>query len=364
MAKDNQHLKIYSCNTMSYLLNLMVLLVLIVPFLPIKTTTWWLDNLSSLQLQWSVAALALLALNIKKAKKHFGVLTVLLITMIYRQRPTSAQSKAALTAPVLKKAKKHLGVLTVLLLITVIYLQRPASFAANTEALNAPTLKIAQLNIHYQNPHLEPLLSRLNDANFDLLVLQEVGNDQRQEITTLKQAYPYFISDSSNGDLALFSKWPIVEQKIHDLGYQGGHIIEVIIQSPKTNSPVHIFTLHPVSPRNADLWQLRNSTLNYVAEQAFASLLQYKIIIGDLNTTPWSAQFKALQKNSLLTNSDNAFSYIPSWSYSDKNPLLGLLSSAYIDHCLISAAFAVISKEYQRVPGSDHQLLVTELGMR
>ncbi|MFT6926248.1 MAG: endonuclease/exonuclease/phosphatase (EEP) superfamily protein YafD [Psychromonas sp.] len=326
MAKGNQHLKIYFSNTMSYLLNLMVLLVLILPFLPIETTTWWLDNLSSLQLQWSVAALVLLAFNIKKAKKYFGMLTVLLIT--------------------------------------VIYLQRPASYAANTEVLTAPSLKIAQLNIHYQNPHLEPLLSRLNAADFDLLVLQEVGNDQRQKITTLKQAYPYFISDSSNGDLALFSKWPIVEQKIHDLGYQGGHIIEVIIQSPKTNNPVHIFTLHPVSPRNAELWQLRNSTLNYVAEQAFASLLQYKIIVGDLNTTPWSAQFKALQKNSLLTYSDNAFSYIPSWSYSEKNPLLSLLSSAYIDHCLISAAFAVISKDYQRVPGSDHQLLITELGMR
>jgi endonuclease/exonuclease/phosphatase (EEP) superfamily protein YafD len=326
MAKSNQHTISYVGNALLYLFNLLVVLVLILPFLPINITNWWFDNLSSLQLQWAIAALMLLAFYIIKAKKHLRVL--------------------------------------ILLLITLIHLQRPASYAGNTEALTVPSLKIAQLNMHYQNPHLEQLLSRLNNGGFDLLVLQEVGDDQRQKISTLKQTYPYFISDASNADLALFSKWPIVEQKTHDLGYQGGHIIEVIIQSPEANSPVHIFTLHPVSPRNASLWQLRNSTLNYVAEQASASLLQYKIIIGDLNTTPWSTQFKKLLKNSLLTNSDNTFAYIPSWSYSGKNPLLGLLSSAYIDHCLISAAFAVISKDYQRVPGSDHQLLVTELGMR
>jgi endonuclease/exonuclease/phosphatase (EEP) superfamily protein YafD len=358
MAKSNQHTISYVCNALLYLCNLIVLIIFILPFLPIKITNWWLDNLSSLQLQWTVAALLLLAFNIIKAKKYFRVFIMLLITMIYRQHSASAQNKAI----ALKKAKKHFGVL-IMLLITLVYLQRPASYAGNTEALTAPSLKIVQFNMHYQNPYLDQLLSRLNNGDFDLLVLQEVGNDQRQKITTLKQTYPYFISDASNADLALFSKWPIVEQKTHDLGYQGGHIIEVIIQSPEANTPVHIFTLHPVSPRNASLWQLRNSTLNYVAEQASASLLQYKIIIGDLNTTPWSAQFKKLQENSLLTNSDNTFAYIPSWSYSGKNPLLSLLSSAYIDHCLISDSFAVISKDYQRIPGSDHQLVVTKLGM-
>jgi endonuclease/exonuclease/phosphatase (EEP) superfamily protein YafD len=358
MAKSNQHTISYVCNALLYLCNLIVLIIFILPFLPIKITNWWLDNLSSLQLQWTVAALLLLAFNIIKAKKYFRVFIMLLITMIYRQHSASAQNKAI----ALKKAKKHFGVL-IMLLITLVYLQRPASYAGNTEALTAPSLKIVQFNMHYQNPYLDQLLSRLNNGDFDLLVLQEVGNDQRQKITTLKQTYPYFISDASNADLALFSKWPIVEHKTHDLGYQGGHIIEVIIQSPEANTPVHIFTLHPVSPRNASLWQLRNSTLNYVAEQASASLLQYKIIIGDLNTTPWSAQFKKLQENSLLTNSDNTFAYIPSWSYSGKNPLLSLLSSAYIDHCLISDSFAVISKDYQRIPGSDHQLVVTKLGM-
>lgn len=326
MAKSAQHLTIRLSNIIIYLLNFIVLLIFILQLLPINITSWWLDNLISLQLQWSMAALLLLPLNIIRGKKHLSVFT--------------------------------------LLLMVPLYLQFPASFASNTKPQKGPTIKIAQLNIHYQNPHIEQLLSTLNAEDFDLLVLQEVGNDQRQKITTLKQTYPYFISDSSLLDLALFSKWPIVEQKMHYLGYKGGHIIEAIIQNPQTSTPVQIFTLHPPSPRNANLWQLRNRTLEYVALQAFSSLLQYKIIIGDFNTTPWSTQFKNMLQHSQLTNSTNALGYIPSWAYSQHNKLQYLLSSAYIDHCLISNSFTVISKNYQRIPGSDHQLLVTELGMR
>ena len=325
MAKGRPH-KVLS-RAGFYLLNLFVLLMLSLPLLAIDLTSWWFDNLSSLQLQWFLLALLLLIINIKKAEKS-------------------------------------LSALTLLLLIACVVRQIPLSHADHELPTTAVTLKIAQLNIHYQNPHIEPLLVKLGAADFDILVLQEVGDDQRQKITTLKRAYPYFISNVSLSGLALFSKWPITENKIHDLGYKGGHIIEAIVQSPKTNRAVHIFALHPVSPRNADLWYLRNATLEYVGQEVFNSLLQYKIIIGDLNTTPWSTQFKHLQQNSLLTNSSNGLAYVPSWSFSKHNELLSLLSSAYIDHCLISDTFQVISKDYQNILGSDHQLLVTELGMR
>lgn len=310
-----------------YLLNLTVLLMLSLPLLAIDVTIWWLDNLSSLQLQWFLLALLLLIINIKRAEKI-------------------------------------LSLLTLLLLIACGYQQIPPSYAGNEQPPAADTLKIAQLNIHYQNQHIDPLLIKLSSADFDILVLQEVGDDQRQKIATLQRAYPYSIGNASLSDLALFSKWPIIEQKIHSLGYQGGLIIEAIVQSPKASLPVHIFALHPASPRNADLWRLRNVTLEYVGQQVLRSLLQYKMIIGDLNTTPWSAQFKQLQQNSLLTNSNHRLAYLPSWSYSQHNGLLRLLSSAYIDHCLISDSFQVISKESLNIPGSDHQLLVTELEMR
>lgn len=326
MVKDSQQTAISISNTVIYLVTLLVLLMLLQPLLPVFVTIWWLDNLSSLQLQWSLMALLLLPVN-------------------------------------MYQGKKHLSALLLLLLLAVIYQQLAASRSNKALQPTAQTLKIAQLNIHYQNPHLDKLLLTLSAADYDLLVLQEVGDDQRQKITSLQQTYPYFISDSATKDLALFSKWPIVDRKTHDLGYKGGHIIEAIIQTPKDSNAVQIFALHAASPRSADLWLVRNATLKYVAQRAQASLLPSKIIIGDLNTTPWSAQFQRLQKNSRLTYTSNAIAYIPSWSYNNSNPLINLLSSAYIDHCLISDTLNVISKDYQSIPGSDHQLLVTELGI-
>ena len=278
-----------------YLLNLIVLLVIIIPCLPVKITSWWLDNLLSLQLQWSLLAIMLLIISIRRAKKILVTLSLLPVTIII-----------------------------------YMYMQLPFSTLAGSPLLEQQILKIAQLNIRYNNPHIDKLLLKLQAADFDLLVLQEVGDNRQQKIQSLSQTYPYSIgtslADASPSGLVLFSRWPIVERKIHDLGYTGGHIIEALVQSPESGNPVQIFTLHPVSPRNEALWHLRNAALEYVAQLSARSLLQYKIIIGDLNTSPWSAQFTYLQKNSLLSNSSNRFAYIPSWSYSNSNPLLRLLS--------------------------------------
>ncbi|WP_425414431.1 endonuclease/exonuclease/phosphatase family protein [Psychromonas aquimarina] len=121
--------------------------------------------------------------------------------------------------------------------------------------------------------------------------------------------------------------------------------------------------MHPASPRTEKLWQLRNATLAYAVEQVSSSSLPYKIVIGDFNSTPWSANFKYFQKNTLLKNSAEGFGYIASWSYSTANQLISMLSSAYIDHCLVSDSFTVLNKQYQTVQGSDHLLLLTELAV-
>lgn len=311
-------------------LNMTILVVIIIPFLPVKITSWWLDNLLSLQLQWSFLALVMLIIN-------------------------------------LKKFPKALIILTISCLMVVAYQQLSVLIPINKQQGTQPTLNIAQLNIRYDNRHIDKLIKQLNHQNYDLLALQEVADNWLHKIQTLRKHYPYSIgssdADGSPSGLVLFSHWPIVERKIHDLGYRGGHIIEALVQHPKSNQPIHVFMLHPASPRNANLWDLRNATLESVAQLTAYSPFKYRILIGDLNTTPWSAQFERLQKNSLLNNSSDPFTYIPSWSYNKANLLTRLFSSAYIDHCLISDSFRVITKKQHTIEGSDHLLLSTELIM-
>lgn len=312
-----------------YTLNIIVIALIGIPALSIQIPIWWIDNLLSLQLQWSIIAILLICINFKYSVPIGKKLAVLYaIIIVYNHQLLFTPTKAQLQADEL--------------------------------------LNIAQLNVRYNNPEIETLITNLSNENYDVIVLQEISHRQRHKFDSLTQNYPYSIGAKEDypSGMALFSKWPIVNKKVHYMSHRKGHIIEAVIQSPISDTPVQIYTLHPTSPRTQKLWQLRNTTLNYVAEKASASFLQYKIIIGDLNTSPWSTKFKQVERISTLGNTASKYGYIPSWSVNSSNYLMRILSSAYIDHCFISDSFNVINKEYSVVEGSDHVLIVTTLGLK
>ena len=303
---------------------------MLLPLVAKDLTVWWLDNLINLQLQWSIFAILLITVGIKHLRKVTIPLSVIYVSII-------------------------------LFNFNFLYISN------NNQLTNNETLKIAQLNIQYGNPNLEKLIYEIGQSDYDAIVLQEVGDDVGYSVLQLKKIFPYSAGtgplEGFPSGMAIFSRWPIINKKIHYLDNTETHIIEAIIQSPKMALPVHLFTLHPGSPRNNELWKLRNDTLNYLSKQVSSSLLPYKIILGDVNISPWSPIFKQLIKTSILKNSANGFGYIPSWSYSDFNIISRIVSSAYIDHCLVSDAFNIINKQYLRIDGSDHVLVTTELGL-
>ena len=304
--------------------------LILLPLLSQKISLWWLDNLINFQLQWTALAIVLIISGIKYSQKFIIPISLFYIAIIvynfsflYKQETVKPQHKE--------------------------------------------TLKIAQINIQYGNPNIENLINELKQSDHDVIVLQEVGDDEHKKIRELIKKYPYSVGssllDGFTSGIAVFSRWPIVTKKIHDLGYVESNIIEVIIQSPKQITPIQLFALHPVSPRSKTLWLLRNLTLEFVAKRVSTTLQKYSIVIGDMNTSPWSPTFKNLLDNSKLINSANGFGYIPSWAHNTSNILTRISSSAYIDHCLISHSFNVLNKEFQHIDGSDHVLISTELGI-
>jgi len=311
--------------------HLALITLMILPVVSKQLTFWWLDNLINLQLQWSVLAVLLLLFSIKYIQRFIIPLSFFYCAIItYNFFP--------------------------------LYKNEPRSQGYGE------TLNIAQLNIKYKNPNIDDLILKIAKSNYNIILLQEIDNDKHHKIEKLLKHYPYSVgtifSEKYPLTIALFSQWPIVNRKIHDLGYVEGKIIEVIIQSPEKTVPIHIFALHPAAPRNQVLWQLRNETLDFVAHQIAASLLPYKIVIGDINTSPWSPAFKHLQKTAALQNSADGFGYIPSWAHSNLNKVMRVASSAYIDHCLVSNAFNIQNKTYQYIKGSDHVLISTELDLK
>jgi len=311
------------------LIHCLLIALLALPVLSQAITLWWLDNLINLQFQLSLLAFILVLVSRKYLRSALIPLSLLYIAIIF-------------------------------------YNFSPLYKIDHPNHQGKETLNIAQLNISYENPNIDKIISGIGDADYDVILIQEVADNKVGEIGKLAQFYPYSVGSKSpdgyTSGLALFSRWPIASRKVHDLGYVEGKIIEADIHTPDKNTPVKIFALHPGAPRNEMLWQLRNTTLAFVAAQVSASSSLYNIVIGDINTSPWSPVFKSLKNSGQLQNSANGYGYIPSWARYGSNKLVRLITSVYIDHCLVSKSFKINNKEYQTVNGSDHVLISTELG--
>lgn len=311
------------------LLSVWVTALLLLAAVPLYLPIWWLDNLLNLQPQWSLLACLLLIINVIYIHKLTSVMAIVYGTLItYNMLP--------------------------------LYLPPPSEVGTTHQ------FTIAQANLNYDNPNLTELLPILADKKFAMLVLQEASDLEFDKIQQLSKYYPYTLglapSESTPSGMALFSRYPISEQHIYTLGGKSGHLLEVIVQLPGMLEPIQVYAIHPTSPRNANLWRLRNRILNEVTEKVIASPFAHQIIIGDFNSSPWSGGFRQLQTRGQLRNSAQGFGYIASWSYSNI-PLLRLFASAYIDHCLISKGFSVKGKQKRHIIGSDHQMMLTQLAI-
>jgi len=309
-------------------IQLVLIVFMSLPVLAADINLWWLDNLINLQLQWSLLA----------------ILSILLSLKIFR----------VVTIP-----------LSVLYLSIILYNFGPLYLPVPADNQPKAVLKIAQLNIRYQNYNIEKIISNLLDTDYDIILIQEIADNKVGIVGKLSQSYPYSVGSNSvknyTSRLALFSRWPLANTKIHDLGYVEGRVIETFIHPPNSDTSIKVFALHPGAPRDEVLWQLRNNTFEFVASQTSSSMSQRQIVVGDINVSPWSPFFERLEKNSRLKNTARGHGYIPSWALYPANQLKWLLSSAYIDHCLVSESFPVHDKQYTYIEGSDHLLISTIL---
>jgi len=310
------------------LLQLILLALMVSPLLISWVDLWWLDNLFNLQLQWSLLAALLLVPGMKYSRR-----ISLVLLPVY-----------GLIAAV------NFGHL---------YLPSPPPVAGTFG------FSIAQLNLRYHNPHTADIFTRLAQTDYDILVLQEISDASVDMLDRVSASYPYSIGSGSISGYSsrhvLLSKWPLSNRKVHDLGYMEGQVIDVLVNPSGSGEEIRVLSLHPGAPRNRELWELRNSTLEFVAREVARTPSQRQIVVGDLNVSPWSTVFQNLLKMSGLQNSGVGHGYLPSWSLLPHNVTTRLLGSAYIDHCLVSAGFTIGDKQWQIVEGSDHLLISTQL---
>ena len=254
------------------------------------------------------------------------------------------------------KNKVYLAMSVVGVLINSVFVIPVLTQTNNTSGeLHQNSLKLFHANVLTSNNEYKKLIAQITEESPDIILLQEVDQQWVASLAAIKSKYKFSIEVPRNDNfgMALFSKIPIQEYQIHDWTDLEIPAIEAAFNL--ADQTLRIITTHPPPPVNKYYYDAGTAEF-----EAIASTMKGKeyasIVIGDLNTTIWSEQYKTLESSTGLVNVSNGFGLIPTWPTN----LIPLMIP--IDHCLVSNHFNVINVKTGNDFGSDHLPLIVELG--
>jgi endonuclease/exonuclease/phosphatase (EEP) superfamily protein YafD len=226
------------------------------------------------------------------------------------------------------------------------------------ERANDRTLRVAIANVLSSNRRYEGFVDYVRSTNPDVLVVMEMDLTWQQQIAPLKSLLPYTIEEpsSDNFGIALLSKFPLVDPQRQYWG-EGS----VIVPSLTANIKIHdrditLVATHPVPPLNSTYFKSRNSQMEEMGSY-IQKLGHEAIVMGDLNMSIWSPDYRKFTRRANLINTRQGFGIQPSWP--SNFPLLQIP----IDHCLITPTIKVSSNQIGPDIGSDHYPLIADLAI-
>lgn len=231
----------------------------------------------------------------------------------------------------------------------------PAGLEAQAARADA---RLLMANVRVSNDDYRAALSLIEREDPDIVGLVEVDDAWIGGLTALDAAYPYSIlypADDAHG-LALYSRLPIRELEASPYA-EDGMPTAILVQAELPDGPALLILAHPKSPVSPGAAALRNRQLEGLAAFVRAEPGGRKILLGDLNTTPWSPYYARLEEESGLVNAALGRGHWPTWPVWLPTALLRIP----IDHCLVSKAFDVQGFRTGDSIGSDHLPLVVDI---
>ena len=227
--------------------------------------------------------------------------------------------------------------------------------ARMNEATNS--LRLASINVHTGNPHWELVVDFISSFSPDIVLLTEVNQDWLTRLQVLEKDYAYHVSKSreDNFGIALFSK--VAPDRLEILNLVAGEIPSILMTFSSGSSTCTLVGTHPLPPRNREYSIVRNLQLRELSA-FFQKVRGEKILLGDLNTPPWSGYFHDLLTGAGLKDSAKGFGISVTWPVQ-----AWVLFGIPIDHCLLSPALQVHERQVGPAVGSDHYPILVDIGI-
>jgi endonuclease/exonuclease/phosphatase (EEP) superfamily protein YafD len=224
-------------------------------------------------------------------------------------------------------------------------------------------LRVLQFNIGSRNQLVEKFYSWLQARPVppEIVVIIE-ASDRLQPVVEKISAngWPRALADyqEDNYGIAVLSR---IKDSTLTLEQIGDPFLPSIIVQGQTDEhkiPFSILATHPPPPITGALSEARNRQYAAYAEWARNEATANRIIVGDLNATPWSYQYQQLLKTSGMRDSQSGHGYsgtFPAW--------LPAFLGIPIDHTLVSESIDVLDRKTGPgfTLGSDHRVVETTL---
>ena len=215
--------------------------------------------------------------------------------------------------------------------------------------------RLMLLNVNREDGDPQRVSRVVREAAPDILVLEEISRQWRTDLAGLSASFPYTVlrPREDNFGIGLFSTFPLVEHSIISPGEAGLPGILAVVRIEQRD--VRLLATHPMPPLGPELSRLRNDQLEQLPRYVDSSLPV--ILLGDLNTSPWSPHFRRLLERTGLRNSMQGFGVQATWPSS--NPFLRIP----LDHVLHSDHLVLRNRKVGPDAGSDHLPVIVDYAL-
>ena len=229
-----------------------------------------------------------------------------------------------------------------------------AASAHQAGALNQ-TLRVLQLNTWASNRHPQRIANLLTDTGPDIAALEEITAENYDFLRKqpVMRNYPSVVRLEKDR-LVLLSRYPLVGKT--QFGIYPALIKAKILWQGQPITVMVVHTWRPIGDYRQYQHQL----------QRLGALVQATnrpiIVLGDLNTGPWSAPFQRLIRETGLRNTQVGQGIQPTYPYIfPKTQIPTWMPLLPIDHVLASPDFSTFKRWNGPFVGSDHLPVFVEL---
>jgi endonuclease/exonuclease/phosphatase (EEP) superfamily protein YafD len=219
---------------------------------------------------------------------------------------------------------------------------------------NQPVYKLLQLNLRYNNPEPNKVLSLIGRIRPDVVTLEETSEMWVEKLALLSSAYPYrIICPSPHGvyGVAILSARPFVEGQEAKCYDRSSFVIAPVDFGGRA---VDIAALHLGWP-----WPFDQARHILAVGRPLSELGETALLAGDFNATPWSAAVAHVGQMGGLALVPSVG---PTWQWI-KLPEFLRFSGLPIDQVMHKGSVVVNTARTLGEAGSDHLPVLVEFSL-